>query len=187
MALPVMHICFFRFPGFLHVHFARQQYNNSMDNLPLRIRNFRAEDFEALFLMDQICFASDIAFSREEFLFYLHHPHGIVRICEEAERVAGFVLALIGSRSSAHVITLDVSPECRQRGMGTRLMKDLHRELEKRKVQKSILEVGIENAPAQCLYRKLGYREVDTLTGYYRGREDAYRMMLALNGRQAAG
>jgi ribosomal protein S18 acetylase RimI-like enzyme len=158
-----------------------------MANLPLRIRDFCPEDFDAIFLMDQICFASDIAFSREEFLFYIHHPHGVVRICEEAGRVAGFVLARVESRSSAHVITLDVPPECRRRGTGTMLMKDLHRELEKRKVHKSILEVGVENTPAQCLYRKLGYRKVDTLTGYYRGREDAYRMMLSLNCRQAVG
>jgi [ribosomal protein S18]-alanine N-acetyltransferase len=158
-----------------------------MDNPPLRIRGFCPEDFDALFLMDQICFASDIAFSREEFLYYLHHPHGIVRICEEARGVAGFVMARVTSRSNAHVITLDVSPEWRRCGMGTMLMNDLHRELEKRKVERSILEVGVENTPAQCLYQKMGYKTVNTLTGYYRGKEDAYRMMRVLTSRQAVG
>lgn len=155
-----------------------------MPNLPLRIRDFCPEDFEALFRMDQICFTPDIAFSREEFLFYLHQPRGIVRILEEAGWIAGFVLARVERPSRAHVITLDVAPEWRRCGVGARLMHDLHCELEKRNVPISILEVGVTNAPAQCLYRKLGYKKMDTLIGYYRGREDAYRMMRVLNGQE---
>jgi [ribosomal protein S18]-alanine N-acetyltransferase len=172
--------------GRMCLYSARQQYNQSMANLPLRIRHYCPEDFEPLYRIDQICFASDMAFSREEFLFYLRQPHCIVRILEEAGRVAGFVLGRVESRASAHVITLDVAPERRQCGLATMLMNDLHHELEKRKVQRSFLEVGVENIPAQRLYRKLGYEKVGTLIGYYRGREDAYRMMLALNGRQSS-
>jgi ribosomal protein S18 acetylase RimI-like enzyme len=73
----------------------------------------------------------------------------------------------------------------RQCGIATMLMNDLHRELEKRKIQISILEVGVDNISAQCLYRKLGYEKVDTLIGYYRGREDAYRMMRVVNSQQS--
>jgi ribosomal-protein-alanine N-acetyltransferase len=139
------------------------------------------EDLEPLFLMDQICFPPGIAFTREDFSFFLRQPGSIARICEEAGKIAGFVLACAESRFSAHVITLDVMPERRRAGVGMELMLDLHRELEMRKIRKSILEVGVGNTPARCLYRKLGYARIDKLAGYYRGKEDAYRMMLILN------
>ena len=56
-------------------------------------------------------------------------------------------------------------------------MNKLHLELKKQKIGLSILEVGVQNLPAQHLYEKLHYQYLETLVGYYRGREDAYRMV----------
>jgi len=165
------------------VHRARETYNNNMSTLPLRIRDFRFEDFETLYQMDQVCFAEGIAFSRGELSFYLTHPRSIARVAEQEGRISGFVLARIKGRSTAHMITLDVEPDGRRRGIGSMLMKDVHRELERRIVAVSILEVGVDNVPAQCLYKKLGYHETATLIGYYRGSEDAYQMELVFMSR----
>ena len=91
-------------------------------------------------------------------------------------RILGFVLALIESGSDAHIITLDVIPEARQQKIATRLMNEIHNELKKEGISVIFLEVGVNNLPAQCLYRGLHYQYIETLAGYYRGREDAYRM-----------
>lgn len=153
-----------------------------MAGLPLRIRNFRAEDLDELFEIDRICFPADIAFSRGELIFYLYNPKSIARVAGASGRILGFVLAQIVGRggSSARVITLDVIPEFRQHKIGTALMNTLHDELKKQGIQTSVLEVGVLNTPAQRLYEKLRYQYLETLAGYYRGREDAYRMVKAV-------
>jgi [ribosomal protein S18]-alanine N-acetyltransferase len=147
----------------------------------LKIRNFQVEDFECLYQMDQICFAKGIAFSREELAFYLNHRPGIARIAEQSGVMAGFILAEIERGSFGHLITLDVAPEYRRSGVGRSLMRSMHREFETRGIAISILEVAVENKNAQSLYKKLGYQQVETLVGYYRGREDAYRMAAGIN------
>ena len=147
----------------------------------LKIRNFQAGDFECLYQMDQICFAKGIAFSREELAFYLNHRTGIARIAEQSGVMTGFILAEIERRSIGHMITLDVAPEYRRSGIGKSLMHSMHREFETRGIAISILEVAVENKNAQALYKKLGYQQIDTLVGYYRGKEDAYRMAAGIS------
>jgi len=145
--------------------------------LPLRIRNFDADDIEELSRIDEICFPADIAFTRGEIIFYLYHLKSIARVAESSGKIIGFVMARLEGQSIARVITLDVVPEFRQRNIGTALMERLHRELKKQGIEKSFLEVAVLNTPAQRLYEKLQYRYLETLTGYYHGREDAYRMV----------
>jgi ribosomal-protein-alanine N-acetyltransferase len=147
-----------------------------MSELALRIRNAKAEDLEALYRIDHICFPEDIAFSRAELGLHLNHPKSIARVAEGPGGILGFVLARVEKRARAHVITLDVIPAVRQCRIGTSLMNTLHGELEKRGIGATILEVGVRNVPAQRLYEKLHYQYLGTLSGYYRGREDAYRM-----------
>jgi len=104
------------------------------------------------------------------------------QVCaEQSGRIAGCVLAQVEGLLRAHEITLDVASECRRSGIGTKLMSEVHREFGKRKIGTSILEVGVGNKAAQRLYRKLGYQEINTLKGYYRGCEDAYRMELIMS------
>jgi len=153
-----------------------------MSGLPIRIRQAHPADFEALYHIDQICFPADIAFSRGELIFYLSHPKSIARVAESSGRIVGFVLARVNGER-ARVLTLDVVTEFRQHKIGTRLMSRLHQELKKQRIGVSILEVGVTNLPAQRLYQKLQYRYVETLIGYYRGREDAYRLARVVGNR----
>jgi [ribosomal protein S18]-alanine N-acetyltransferase len=154
-----------------------EQYNSSMLEAPLRIRNYREEDLDVLCRIDQICFPEYMVFSRADFVFHLSHPKRIARVAEASGRIIGFILVRIHGSSYAHVITLDVVPDARQRRVGTRLMDDLHKAIERRKIGACVLEVGVRNVTAQHLYEKLQYRYMGTLPGYYRDREDAYRMV----------
>jgi [ribosomal protein S18]-alanine N-acetyltransferase len=148
-----------------------------MSVLPLRIRNFQNEDLETLYEIDRVCFAEDIAFSRTELLCQIHNCKSITRVGEGLGRILGFVIARIENPSYAHVLTLDVVPGARRCGIGIALMRTMHRVLAKKKIRAAFLEVSEQNLPAQRLYEKLQYRYVETVHGYYRGREDAYRMV----------
>lgn len=147
-----------------------------MPGVPLRIRNFQDGDLETLREIDRICFPEDIAFTRAELVFHLNHPRSITRVGEALGRILGFVMARVEMPSCAHILTLDVIPGARHCRIGTSLMITLHRELERQGINAAILEVSTQNLPAQRLYEKLHYRYLETLAGYYHGREDAYRM-----------
>lgn len=100
----------------------------------------------------------------------------------EAGRILGFVMARIESPLFAHIITLDIIPEARRRKIGTCLMKELHGMLENRGIEAAVLEVATDNVPAQRLYEKMNYQYLGTMSGYYRGRADAFRMECLLAG-----
>jgi|WetSurMetagenome_2_1015567.scaffolds.fasta_scaffold88735_3 tRNA threonylcarbamoyladenosine biosynthesis protein TsaB len=148
-----------------------------MSVLGLRIRNFQNEDLETLCEIDRICFAEDIAFSRAELLCQIHNCKSITRVGEGLGRILGFVIARIENPSYAHILTLDVVPDARRCRIGISLMRAMHRVLAKEKIRNAVLEVSAQNLPAQRLYEKLQYRRLETVYGYYRGREDAYRMV----------
>lgn len=151
------------------------KYNNSMSDLPLRIRTFVDEDLDALHQIDRVCFPMHMAFSRGEIASYLHLAAAIVLVAE-VEGIVGFVLASVDGRSQAHVITLDVLPDVRRQRVATSLMEELHRDLDRLRVGVSLLEVAVNNAPARRLYEKLDYQYVGAMRGYYQGKEDAFRM-----------
>jgi [ribosomal protein S18]-alanine N-acetyltransferase len=144
---------------------------------PLRIRNFKPDDLDALCRIDQICFPAYIAFSRAEFVSHLNHPERLARVAEASGRIMGFILAEIQESSYAHILTLDVVPDARRRRIGIRLMTAVHRTLKRLKIDSCVLEVGVRNLAARRLYEKLQYQYIETLSGYYRDREDAYRMI----------
>jgi ribosomal protein S18 acetylase RimI-like enzyme len=79
------------------------------------------------------------------------------------------------------LITLDVIPSARKSRIGTILMKTMHRELKQRGIGMAMLEVSVRNLPAKHLYEKLKYQYLETLSGYYNGREDAHRMVRILD------
>jgi ribosomal-protein-alanine N-acetyltransferase len=128
-----------------------------MPALPYRIRPFKPEDLAELHKIDQICFPAHMSFSRAELLFYIDHPKSITRVIEGPGRIIGFVLSRIENARQAHFITLDVIPEFRKQKIGTRLMSEMHNELKKQGIQSAVLEVAVDNLPAQRLYERLLY------------------------------
>lgn len=142
------------------------------------IRDVRTEDAELLYEIDQICFPAYLAYSRVEFLSYLRHPLLIGKVAEVHGKVCGFAIARLAGGPLAHVITLDVVPEARRRKVGTRLVEALHREFRKRGVTRVTLEVDASDEVAQRFYLNMGYTRGELLRGYYKGRNDAYSMVL---------
>ena len=152
-----------------------------MPRLPLKIRDYQDGDLETLCEIDRICFPADIAFTRAEFVLHLTHPKSITRVGEGLGGILGFAMAQKEMQSCAHIITLDVIPSARHQNIATSLMETLHRVLKRQGVAAAILEVSTRNIPARRLYEKLDYQYLETIAGYYLGREDAYRMARFLN------
>jgi ribosomal-protein-alanine N-acetyltransferase len=143
------------------------------------LRPYTKADLPALYALDQVCFPPGIAYSRKELQFFLHHPRSLAFVAEEAGHVAGFCICEPVRRSGqilGHVITIDVSPEYRRRGMGTTLMSTMEQEMAARGAVAMLLEVAVDNEPAQTFYLRHGFQFARRLRGYYANGTDAFTM-----------
>ena len=62
------------------------------------IRDFKSDEFEALWQMDQECFPPGIAYSRPELKTYMRHRGAFTLVAEEADEhsLQGFLVAHAG-------------------------------------------------------------------------------------------
>ncbi|MBO7332099.1 MAG: ribosomal protein S18-alanine N-acetyltransferase [Alphaproteobacteria bacterium] len=81
---------------------------------------------------------------------------------------SGFVLASAVA-NEAEILTIAVLPNCRKKGKGKALLKQLSDELSLRGVSKLFLEVRIDNQSALMLYSHFGFKEIGRRKGYYSG------------------
>ena len=145
----------------------------------MTIRDYRPGDFPALCEIDGLCFPPGIAYSAEDIAMSLLQPGVFVVVGEEDAQIAGFILART-SRGRGHIITIDVLKAHRRSGLGTLLLEEAHRRLGAAGAQRVVLEVSVENEPAQAFYRKHGYEVSRRLKRYYLDRDDAWQMVKEL-------
>lgn len=83
----------------------------------------------------------------------------------------------------AHLNLLAVRPAARRLRIGQRLVAWQEQVARAGGIPVVNLEVRANNPGAQAFYRRLGYRQIKHLPGYYSGREAAIRMTHDLRGR----
>lgn len=106
-------------------------------------------------------------------------PETAAVVACDGRLVAGFaILALADER--AHLVLLAVRPSARRRGIGARMLRWLLESAAVAGTASVHVELREANAAAVALYRSAGFTEAFRLPGYYRGRETAIRMVLAL-------
>ena len=137
------------------------------------IRDYRRQDFEALWQIDQACFARGISYSRRELAFYIARKLGFTLVAELEGRILGFVVADRDRQGQAHVITIDVLTEARRSGLGSRLMTGVEERLRALGCSVVFLETAVDNAAALAFYKRHGYNVVQTIPRYYLDTIDA--------------
>jgi GNAT superfamily N-acetyltransferase len=85
-------------------------------------------------------------------LLHFRHPahHASCRYCPECAYAEG----------------LNVHPDMQRHGIATSLMRDAESRARQHRAETIGLSVGVDNAPAQALYRKLGYRHAAAIQPY---------------------
>lgn len=113
--------------------------------------------------------------------WHIRNPDSIV-LTAKAGAVAFGPPALVGfaimryGDEIAHLNLLAIEPTHRRRGVARQLIRWLEETAETAGTFVISLELRATNEPALQLYRKLGYRELDRVSGYYQGVEQAIRM-----------
>ena len=146
----------------------------------VRFREYREDDFERLCEIDWECFPSGIAYTPPEMRAILKGAQAVV-----AENRRGRVIAFLVSRRN-RVMTLDVLPAYRRRGIARALLRELEERMRAVGARKIILETSVKNKPAEALYRSLGYTRVKRLPHYYLNGEDGWVMEKRLDVREEA-
>jgi len=147
----------------------------------VQLRGVERADLDALFALDQQCFRPGIAYSRAHLRYYLSHPHSFAILAEDdtTNALLGFIIAefyLEHAIPIGHIITIDIAPAERRKGLGRRLMEAITARLSEAGVATLRLEVAIDNGDAQAFYRKLGFSQTGRIRGFYLGRLDALVM-----------
>src|ERR1700756_4747738 len=95
------------------------RYNGAVS---IVIREFRPEDFETLWRMDQECFPPGISYSKRELRSFMRHRGSFTLVATDVkEELQGFIVAHCGA--TGHVVTIDVGPHARRSGVGSLLLR----------------------------------------------------------------
>jgi len=147
------------------------------------LRDYHADDFELLWQLDQICFEPGIAYDKRSLRWFLREQSSFTIVAEGAGGgVCGFILVhgfsngADSAQPMANIITIDVHPEVRRHGLGSRLLNVV----EERAVQQAwhavTLEVSVENQIAISFYKRHGYKISGHIPKYYNDQTNAYQM-----------
>lgn len=152
-----------------------------IQNVHVRLRDYQPGDLEALWQLDQVCFEAGIAYSREELLHYIGLRTAFTLVAESDAEIRGFIVAHRRRGGFGHILTIDVDPDFRQRGVGTLLLRGAHARLQNEGARTIFLETAVNNTAAIAFYKRHGYNIVRTLPRYYHATGmDAFLLSAAL-------
>lgn len=156
--------------------------------MAVTIRDFRPEDFETLWRIDQECFSPGISYSRPELKFYIRRRGSFTLVAEDlaedateklaaearGTKIAGFIVTHTGR--TGHIITIDVVAAARRSGLGSQLLQAAEDRLRAEGSRAVGLETAVDNLAALTFYKRHGYRVIETVPRYYSTGVDALRM-----------
>jgi len=139
-------------------------------------------DLNECWRLDQRCFSDGEAYDRETFRYLLFHSQSICyKVVNASGEMIAFVVGMIETDATGHVVALGVSPEFRRRGYGRRLMRAIEGGFLSRGSGTVRLEVRTSNQVAQKLYLDLGYKIIRRMPHYYTSGDDGYLMVKHLS------
>jgi ribosomal-protein-alanine N-acetyltransferase len=103
---------------------------------------------------------------------------GLVAVSTDGEVVGYCFYWTVGEEADIHTVT--VAPECRRRGVASRLLHSVIQSATSGGVRRLLLEVRSKNRAAIALYHKHGFVQDSVRRGYYGGGDDAVLMSRAV-------
>ena len=98
-----------------------------------------------------------------------------IPVVREGEQLLGFGI-MNYKADEGHLLLLAVRASHRRKGIGVAIMAWLEATALTAGVGLIYLEARKSNCAARAFYRKLGYKEITIIRGYYQGREDCVRI-----------
>jgi [ribosomal protein S18]-alanine N-acetyltransferase len=131
------------------------------------LRIMTAADIEAVLPMEQELFGEE-SWSRQMLEGELaEQPRSRYYVVADDDGVISGYGGLLIAGAQADVLTLAVAADRWGRGTGSALLDALLAEAERRGCTQVFLEVRVDNARAQRLYRRYGFAKIGIRKGYY--------------------
>lgn len=157
------------------------RYNGQVD---FTLRDYRPEDFEALWSIDQECFPPGIAYSKRELAIYIRRRGSFTIVAVPAgtqpSPIAGFIVAE-ANRGMGHIISIDVLPFSRRLGLGSTLLETAENRLAALQCRNVVLETAVDNQAALGFYKRHQYSVLRVSPRYYSNGVDALVMGKSLH------
>jgi ribosomal-protein-alanine N-acetyltransferase len=137
--------------------------------MPFIIETAQIRHLDRLYEIEKECFETE-AFTKQQIAGLLTDYNSISLVAKENNNIVGFIIGSVRFEKNAltgHILTVDVSPTCRKKGVGARLLREMENLFEEGGVKACHLEVREDNVAALSLYQKLGFEKVATLKNYY--------------------
>ncbi|MGA2524461.1 MAG: ribosomal protein S18-alanine N-acetyltransferase [Candidatus Bathyarchaeia archaeon] len=115
------------------------------------------------------CFDQE-AFTKRQLAYLLTDYNSIGLVAKTDNAVAGFIISQVeieNDTTYGHIITINVVPSCRRKGVGTQMLKEMEKILKEKGINECHLEVREDNHAALKLYLTSGYQKVAVLEKYY--------------------
>jgi ribosomal-protein-alanine acetyltransferase len=151
--------------------------NVSRQSVELKIETATIKLLDKLYEIEKQSFGRE-AFTKQQIAYLLTDYNAIGLAARIDGEIAGFAIARIDVGRSlpfGHILTIDVSPSHRRKGIAKQLLQKIEALLEEKGVKECRLEVREDNVSAINLYQKLGYKKVGKLEKYY---QDAHGLYL---------
>jgi ribosomal-protein-alanine N-acetyltransferase len=153
------------------------------------VRRFNPKDLDSVIKLNWVFLPENYP----SFFFlenYTHWPEAFF-VAESEGKIVGYVMCRVEEKyyrfspvKLGHVLSIAVDKKHRRRGVATALMKRAEEGLVgSYGVDVIYLEVRVSNDPAISLYKKLDYRVLGVMPGYYSDGEDGYLMVKSTSER----
>ena len=148
--------------------------------MDLTVEAATIKNLEVFYRIELQCFKEE-AFAKQLIADLLSDYNTISLEAKAGAEIVGFIIAQIDYDDGeyGHIITLNVAPDYRKKGVATKLLLEVEGYLKQRGVNECRLEVREDNHAAIKLYHKLGYRTVGKLERYY-GKKHGFYLKKAL-------
>ncbi|MDR3746195.1 MAG: GNAT family N-acetyltransferase [Acidobacteriaceae bacterium] len=130
------------------------------------LREYRVDDWKAMWALDVLCFEPVFRFSRRAMREFAEAADALTVLAEAEGELAGFCIVHLSERMG-YVVTLDVAEAWRRRGLAQRLMAEVERQASNAGAVGMELHAFTGNAGAIRFYERIGYERVGTAENFY--------------------
>ena len=135
----------------------------------LRIEKASIEHLDRLYEIEMKCFERE-AFKKQQIAYMLTDSSSVSLVSRVKGQIVGFVIGktcMDKKSATGRILTIDVSPDHRRKGIGQRLLQEIEKTFKDKGVKICFLEAREDNIAALNLYQKFGYKKVGRLKNYY--------------------
>ena len=135
----------------------------------LTIEKASIKHLDRLYEIEIKCFGRE-AFTKQQIAYMLADSNSVSLVSKVRGEIVGYVIGktYVDKKSATgHILTIDVSPKHRRKGIGQRLLQEIEKIFKGKGVKICCLEAREDNIAALNLYQKFGYEKAGRLEYYY--------------------